>query len=82
LISAPGAQQTAGRAVSLLGVLRLRGLTCPAAPAGVEHLPLQSTSLSAVFFSKTYKKQQSFRKEPFKKRLTHWVSLSSYIEYH
>jgi len=23
--------------------LRLRGLTCPAIPAGVEHLPLQST---------------------------------------
>ncbi|MBW3114182.1 hypothetical protein KYJ26_20150, partial [Bacillus sp. MCCB 382] len=24
--------------------LRLRGLTCPAFPAGVEHLPLQSTN--------------------------------------
>ena len=43
LISTPGAQQTAGRAVSLLGAKRLRGLTCPAAPAGVEHLPFQST---------------------------------------
>jgi hypothetical protein len=31
--------------------LSLWGLTCPAAPAGVSHLPLQSTSLSTVCFS-------------------------------
>ncbi len=43
LISAPGASLSAGWAVSLLGALRLWGLTCPTAPAGVSHLPLQST---------------------------------------
>jgi hypothetical protein len=63
LISAPGCSLSAGRAVSLLGALRLRGLTCPAAPAGVSHLPLQSTYhclLALILFVK----QQSFRKEP------------------
>ncbi|MBG9446917.1 hypothetical protein ABE66_20400 [Cytobacillus firmus] len=43
LISAPGCSLSAGRAVSLLDAARLRGLTCPATPAGVSHLPLQST---------------------------------------
>jgi hypothetical protein len=44
LISAPGCSLSAGRAVSLLGAQRLWGLTCPAAPAGVSHLTLQSTN--------------------------------------
>jgi hypothetical protein len=45
LISAPGCSLSAGRAVSLLGALRLWGLTCPAAPAEVSQLPLQSNCL-------------------------------------
>ena len=36
---------SAGRALSLLVAALLRGLTCPAAPAGVKRLPLQSTCL-------------------------------------
>jgi hypothetical protein len=40
-------------------------LTCPAAQAGVFHLPLQSTSLPTGRFHKTLiKKQPPFRKEP------------------
>jgi hypothetical protein len=39
LISAAGCSLSAGRAVSLLGYLSLRGLTCPATPAGASHLP-------------------------------------------
>jgi len=35
LICAPGTSLSAGRAVSPLVALLLRGLTCPAAPAGV-----------------------------------------------
>jgi uncharacterized protein (DUF342 family) len=38
-----GRSLSAGRAVSLLVASLLRGLTCPAAPAGVERPPLQST---------------------------------------
>jgi len=60
LISAPGCSLSAGRAVSLLGALRLWGLACPAAPAGVSHLPLQSTPLSIVCFNKTYYKNNNF----------------------
>ncbi|SEM31017.1 hypothetical protein SAMN05192533_102128 [Mesobacillus persicus] len=36
---------SAGRAVSLLVAALLWGLTCPAAPAGVKRLTLQSTVL-------------------------------------
>jgi len=55
-----------GWAVSLLNALRLWGLTCPTAPTGVSHI--RSNQPYLVFLS-TFLKQQSFRKEPFKKAI-------------
>jgi molybdenum cofactor guanylyltransferase len=65
LISAPGCSLSAGRAVSLLALCAFRSLTCPADPAGVSHLALQSTSQGA-YSIKHVRKQQSFRNEPLK----------------
>ncbi|OIK12814.1 hypothetical protein BIV60_15990 [Bacillus sp. MUM 116] len=48
-----------GAAVSLLGAQLLRGLTCPAAPAGVSHFPFQSTGLSTVCIFKAYFKNNN-----------------------
>ncbi|WP_394172520.1 hypothetical protein [Guptibacillus hwajinpoensis] len=72
LISAPGCSLSAGRAVSLLAALkaRLRGHTCPASPAGVEH---PSAPISYVwFFTKTFfksiiHKNKAKMKNPFRR---------------
>ncbi|WP_443141779.1 hypothetical protein [Pseudalkalibacillus sp. R45] len=44
----------------------MNGLTCPADPAGVSHLALQSTC-TRWFFTKMTQKQQSLRKKRLQK---------------
>jgi len=50
LISVPGASLSAGLALSLLVALLLRGLTCPAKPAGVcaPSTPINKNSIHIV----------------------------------
>ncbi len=62
---------SAGGLRSLLSALHLRGLPQHAFPAGVSHLPLQSTSVRIGFLLK----QQSLRKEPNEKMDDHRLSI-------